>query len=235
MLPTSLAVAAAGVPKLHWSGTAAHTPMRYRAPVMGIIRNPHPTSFIRALALHCLWTICLSLCSCNTHNATVGEPAREFEPVTWLQSPPLQIKNLRSKVVLLRWWTDECLFCTRSQDALNHWHRLWADQGLVVIGMYHPKPSPRKMESADVQLMAADKNFEFPIAVDDQWKNLNKYKPFRKFDDFTSPSYLIDKKGMIRYYHRGGEYHRQLAPGHENCVAEFQAMDSLIRQLLLEH
>ncbi len=71
----------------------------------------------------------------------LGRRAPEWNAVDWLQSEPLRLADLRGRVVLIRWWTDTCPMCARSAPALNEFHDLYAKRGLVVIGMYHPKPS----------------------------------------------------------------------------------------------
>ncbi len=168
------------------------------------------------------------LCPGCFKESGVGEKAAEFSPVAWIQSPRLTSSRLKGKVVLIRWWTDECIFCINSADALNDWHEQYADSGLVIIGMYHPKPEPKVCDAEDVRQYALEKQFRFPIAVDDQWKNLKKYWLNGSIKKFTSVSFLIDRHGIIRYIHPGGEYHRDLEEGHEQCVKDYFALQEMI-------
>jgi peroxiredoxin len=181
----------------------------------------------------CIILICIAS-ACDPKNIDIGDTAPELTTVSWLHSSPLQISKLKSKVILIRWWTDECVYCEQSKEALNKWFQHYSEKGLVIIGMYHPKPFPKKMDIEELREMVIQKNFQFPIAVDEDWKNLDNFKPNRNTDDFTSASYLIDKKGVVRYYHKGGEYHSNWEPGHEQCVAVFHQLDSCIKLLLLE-
>ena len=58
----------------------------------------------------------------------------------WLFSDPIYIGDLKGKVILLRWWTDDCPYCRESAPAINEWHYTYRDSGLVVIALYHEKP-----------------------------------------------------------------------------------------------
>ena len=102
---------------------------------------------------------------------------------------------------------SSCPFCRASAPYLNQFDSKYKEKGLIVIGMYTPKPSPHPTSTETVKQYASDYHFHFPVAVDDDWQTLNKYWLDRVPDaDFTSVSFLIDKKGTIRYIHPGGAY-----------------------------
>lgn len=186
--------------------------------------------YIPILILYFLLLILTS--SCQTHELSIGSPAPELVSVQWIQSPPLKLKDLKGKVVLLRWWTDECIFCINSADALNEWYQMYADSGLVIIGLYHPKPEPKTCNPEDVREYAGDKEFHFPIAIDDQWLNLKKFWLNNRKRDFTSASFLIDRNGIIRYIHPGGEYHKEFSEGHQKCVDDYNALQTNLIQCI---
>src|SRR5436190_14489509 len=48
--------------------------------------------------------------------------------------------DFKGKVVLIRFWTDQCPFCRASGPVLSRWGDKYRGQGLVVIDIYHPKP-----------------------------------------------------------------------------------------------
>ena len=141
----------------------------------------------------------------------IGKPAPEWEKLKWLNSDPLELKALKAKgkVVLIRWWTNRCPFCKRSADALNEFHKDFSDDGLVVIGMYHPKPYGRHALMKEITQATKQFAFEFPIALDMEWKTLINYWFVVGKRRWTSVSFLIDKAGKIRYIHPGGEYHKK--------------------------
>ncbi|MBK7232242.1 MAG: TlpA family protein disulfide reductase [Saprospiraceae bacterium] len=176
----------------------------------------------------------LFIFSCFSKGTKIGNEAPELAPMRWWNREIPSLHSLKSKVVFIRWWTDQCQFCEASADALNEWHQELADSGLVVLGVYHPKPAPRILEDNEVYDYIREKNFTFPIAEDAQWTNLTKYRTENELSEFTSVSFLLDKKGIIRYIHPGGEYHKEYKDGHDECVRQFHVIDSLIRVLLKE-
>jgi peroxiredoxin len=141
----------------------------------------------------------------------IGTPAPEWNNQQWINSPPLRISDLKGKVILVRFFMDSsCPFCRASAPFLNEFFNTYKNKGLIVIGMYTPKPSPMDVPIEDVRKYVKDYGFEFPVALDNDWATLNKFWLNRLPDaDFTSVSFLIDKKGIVRYIHKGGQYDRE--------------------------
>ena len=54
----------------------------------------------------------------------------------WLNSAPLIPADLRSKVVLINFWTYICINWLRQFPYVRAWSEKYQDQGLVVIGVY---------------------------------------------------------------------------------------------------
>jgi thiol-disulfide isomerase/thioredoxin len=141
--------------------------------------------------------------------------APEFPPgVTWLNSPPLTLKQLRGKVVLVDFWEYTCVNCIRTFPYLQEWDRRYRGKGLVIIGVHTPEFGfARQVEN--VRRAADGFGFKYPIAVD------SAYKIWTAYDNHYWPAkYLIDKNGVIRDSHFG-------EGGYGNTEAE-------IRKLLKE-
>ncbi len=172
----------------------------------------------------------LLMFSCKPKPSYSDSTPPEFEDMEWLQSPKLKLADLKGKVVLMRWWTDECMFCINSAEALNEWYQMYADSGLVIIGLYHPKPEPKICDPEEVREFVLDKEFRFPIAIDEHWKNLKIFWLNSGSKDFTSVSFLIDRMGIIKYIHSGGEYHKLIAEGHEKCVDDYFVLKRKIEE-----
>ncbi|OGW85729.1 MAG: alkyl hydroperoxide reductase [Omnitrophica bacterium RIFCSPHIGHO2_02_FULL_46_11] len=156
----------------------------------------------------------------------IGQPAQEWQVREWMNSNPLQLKDLRGKIVLVRFWTaPHCPFCAASASALNEFYEKYHDQGLEVIGFYHHK-LPAPLEPKAVQRYAEEFGFKFPVAIDYDWKTLKNW--WLDADDrrWTSISFLIDKNGMIRHIHSGGQYVKG--------DSEYAQMDSKVQELLRE-
>lgn len=136
----------------------------------------------------------------------IGKPAQEWEVRDWINSKPLQLKDLRGKVVLVRFWTAPgCPYCAASAPALNEFYEKYHGQGLEIIGFYHHKSSaPLVLD--DVQKYINKFGFKFPVAIDYDWKTLRNWWLGEDERRWTSVSFLIDKEGIIRHIHPGGQY-----------------------------
>lgn len=141
----------------------------------------------------------------------VGTKAPEWNNQKWVNSSPLKLADLSGKVVLVRFFMESgCPMCRASAPYLNDFHQRYNRDGLTVIGMYTPKPTPRKTDVETVARYVRDYGFQFPIAVDDEWHTLNEFWLDRIPDAaYTSVSFLIDRKGIIRYIHPGGAYTKE--------------------------
>jgi peroxiredoxin len=103
----------------------------------------------------------------------------------------------------------------------------------VVVGLHHPKSEAARDPSL-VREAARDLGFEFPVGLDNEWTTVRAYGVGRIFKRYTSVSFLIDRRGIIRFVHDGGEYHPGAEPGHEECGAAYRALESAIETLLAE-
>jgi peroxiredoxin len=154
----------------------------------------------------------------------LGKPAPPWIASEWLGSPPLALADLRGKVVLVRWFmSTDCPYCTATAPALNQLHHDFKDRGLAVIGMYHHK-NPEPLDPKKVKGWAQDFGFQFPIAIDRDWRTLHRWWLDGHHRAFTSVTFLIDQKGVIRRIHPGGT----MALG----TKDYAAMRSTINDLL---
>jgi len=156
-------------------------------------------------------------------------PAWSFE--RWIRSPALTPQDLRGQVVLLRWWTEGCDFCAATLPGLEALRKRYGDDGLVIIGVYHPKP-PRAVSDRDIVAMANRLGFKGPIAVDQRWTTLERYWLAGHEREYTSVSFLIDRDGLIRWVQRGGEYHPSPDPRHARCDLEYRGLEKALADLL---
>ena len=164
----------------------------------------------------------------------IGSKAPDWDIATWLNSEPLRLEDLRGRVVLLRWWTDTCPYCGRSAPALNEFHARYADRGLTVIGIYHPKPKGRPIDASEIRAAAEARGFRFPIAIDGDWSMLREWWLDGAHRSATSVSFLIDKRGVIRHIHPGPAYHREVVDDDAGPRRDFAELESIIEKLLAE-
>jgi len=121
--------------------------------------------------------------------------------VSWLNSPPLNSKALKGKVVLIDFWTYSCINCLRALPYVEGWAVKYKDAGLVVIGVHTPEFAFEK-ERSNVEKAVRDLKVTYPVAID---SNYEIWKAFN--NEYWPAHYFIDGKGRIRYHHFGeGEY-----------------------------
>ncbi len=164
----------------------------------------------------------------------IGTRAPGWETAECLNGEPLRLEDLRGKVVLVRWWTDTCPYCSRSAPALNEFHARYADRGFTVIGMYHPKPIDRPITASEIRDAARERGFHFPIVIDRDWSMLRRWWLDGRQRRATSVSFLIDKRGVIRYIHPGPAYHREVVAGDDRPSRAFAELEQMIEELLAE-
>jgi thiol-disulfide isomerase/thioredoxin len=95
--------------------------------------------------------------------------------VKWLNSPPLNRKELRGKVVVIDFRTYSCINCLRSIPYLEAWSEKYKNDGLVVIGVHTPEFAFEK-DPANVAKSLTDLKITYPVAIDSHyeiWKAFN--------------------------------------------------------------
>jgi len=119
----------------------------------------------------------------------------------WINSGPLQISELKGKVVLIDFWTYSCINCMRTLPYLNDWYMKYHDKGFVIIGVHTPEFEFEKNQD-NVKNAVVQDGIKYPVALDsnfETWQNFN--------NQYWPAHYLIDKNGYIVYTHFGeGDY-----------------------------
>ncbi len=124
--------------------------------------------------------------------------------VQWLNSPQLSAESLRGKVVLVDFWTYDCINCQHTLPYVKDWAKKYEKDGLVVIGVHTPEYGYERIIN-NVKDQVKKLGITYPVAID------NDYAIWRNFDNQYWPAhYLIDAKGQMRYSHFGeGRYAEQ--------------------------
>jgi thiol-disulfide isomerase/thioredoxin len=102
------------------------------------------------------------------------------DPASWINSPPLTLAGLRGKIVLIEFWTFDCINCRRSLPWLSAMHERYRDQGLVVIGVHTPELAHER-DAGNVRDAVAGLGVRYPVMLDadySYWNALdNRYWP----------------------------------------------------------
>jgi peroxiredoxin len=126
------------------------------------------------------------------------DDAADFSGLAWVDAQP----DLKGKVALARWWTNGCALCSTSAPELES-----LSKKAAVVAVYHPKP-PRDVTADEVRAFAKKIGMPGALAIDRDWKVLDRWMPPGK-RSFTSLTFVLDKKGKIRHVHRGGAIERE--------------------------
>ena len=150
----------------------------------------------------CLFTVS---CSAGTHedpiptNLSAPAPfAPDFKGINhWINSAPLSMEQLRGKVVLVEFWTYDCINCIHVLPHVKQWHQRYKDQGLVVDGVHTPEYGHERVR-ANVESAVKRFGIGYPVAQD------NGYQTWNAFGNRYWPAlYLVDRSGRIVYRHFG--------------------------------
>jgi len=119
----------------------------------------------------------------------------------WLNSPPLTLRELRGRVVLIDFWDYTCVNCIRTLPYLVEWDRRYRDLGLTIIGAHAPEFQFARTVDF-VREAVARFQIRYPVVLD------NHYRIWQAFANKYWPAkYLIDKDGYVRYFQFGeGDY-----------------------------
>jgi cytochrome c biogenesis protein CcdA/thiol-disulfide isomerase/thioredoxin len=114
----------------------------------------------------------------------------------WLNTPggePVDLADLRGRVVLVDFWTYACINCQRSLPHVTAWDEAYRDAGLQVIGIHSPEYAFEK-EQRNVEQGIANFGIEYPVAMDN---NLSTWTNYR--NRYWPATYLIDADGVVRH------------------------------------
>jgi peroxiredoxin len=100
--------------------------------------------------------------------------------------------SLAGKVVVIDFWATWCAPCREELPVLQKLYKKYGAQGLVVVGVSVDK------EADNIKQFMQKMPLSFPIVHDAAHSVSGKYAPPR-----MPSSYLVDRKGIVRYVHGG--------------------------------
>lgn len=124
----------------------------------------------------------------------------------WINSEPLTTAALKGKVVLVDFWTFDCINCLHALPYVKALYAKYKDEGFVVIGVHTPE-LPRERIPANVRAAVTRLGITYPVVIDGDYAIWNAWK-----NQYWPAAYYVDASGEVRFHHFGeGRYDEQEA------------------------
>lgn len=128
-----------------------------------------------------------------------GGPWKAYQPVPELvgsdwhgAEKPVTLMGLKGKVVLVHFWTFDCINCKHNLPAYNKWEKEFAGKGLQIIGVHTPE-TPEEHVAANVDKAIARWSIQYPVLTDNGARNWDRWGV-----RYWPSIFLIDKHGRLR-------------------------------------
>jgi cytochrome c biogenesis protein CcmG, thiol:disulfide interchange protein DsbE len=112
--------------------------------------------------------------------------------LTDLSGKTVNVASLAGKVVVIDFWATWCAPCKEELPVLQKLYKKYAAQGLVVVGVSVDK------DAANIPSFLKKLGVTFPVVHDANHQVSGRYQPPR-----MPSSYIVDRKGIVRYVHGG--------------------------------
>ena len=125
----------------------------------------------------------------------VGNPAPDFHvPALSGGHGDVSLKELRGNVVVLDFWGTYCGPCKHSFPKLQDLHANYSSRGLRIVGISEDEAD----DKSKIATFANAYGAKFTIGWDEDKAAAHRYRP-----DVMPSTYVIDKKGIVRFVHVG--------------------------------
>jgi peroxiredoxin len=134
----------------------------------------------------------LTACESKFEKVVIGRQAPNFTYLD-LNGSTRELKDLKGKVVLLRFWADWCAICTAEMPIIDKVYQDMKNNGFTVLAVNV------KQAETTVKTYVKKLNLSYSIALDQKGKITEKYNvrgvPW---------NFLINKEGILKDIFTGG-------------------------------
>ncbi len=127
-----------------------------------------------------------------------------------LNGHDVNLAGLRGQVIVVDFWASWCAPCADEMPVLERLYGELHDQGFTVVGV------SQDANASNIRTFLRRVHVTFPIVHDDAHAVAGRYHP-----DHMPTSYVVDRRGIVRYVHGG--FRRSDAAALEREVRELVA------------
>ena len=97
----------------------------------------------------------------------IQNPAMEFADGTWFNSKPVTLSDMKGKVVVVDFWTFDCINCRHVLPTLNEWYEKYKDKNVLFIGVHTPE-TEHEENAAALEKFIAEWKIQYPVVTDNK-------------------------------------------------------------------
>lgn len=163
----------------------------------------------------------------------LGTQAKEWTVgPEWASSKPMRLRDLRGRVVVVRFWTDTCPHCAASLPAIQGLAEELQHEPVTFVGIYHSKPLGSEKPWSEAIVRAKELGVKFPIAYDHMWRTVRQWWLDGRRGVATSATFVIDPRGTIVFVHPGPVFYPSDDHDDVRANADYQAIRAAVRAAL---
>jgi thiol-disulfide isomerase/thioredoxin len=165
-----------------------------------------------SLRTYALLGLAIFACVPLARAAAIGDALPALEADGWLNTP--HAPDLKSRVVLVEFWTHGCWNCRNVEPYLKQWYARYREQGLTVVGVHSPE-FPHERDIGKVRDYTKKNAIAYPVAIDNDYDIWEGYA-----NQYWPALYLADRSGRIRYTHIGEGRYAETEAAIQTLLAE---------------
>ena len=161
----------------------------------------------------------------------IGRAMPSWDLEQWLDGRERTLESLRGRVVVVRFWTAPgCPFCEKTLPALAALSKELENEPVTFVGAFHSKPIEAYRTLERPGEVVREWGIEFPIALDPEWKTLQKWwYAAGAHRHASSVTFVIGKDGKLLHVHPGPVFHPSDDPAEAEENDDYLAVRAAIR------